>query len=325
MDIKLVAPEIRRSIARFGTPPLQRRSAQRLLKLADRLVPAVATPGTVVEELRNRAITARVIRPMVSGPSPGGAVLWFHGGGFVFGTTRQDAALLGRTAVELGIPTVSVDYPLAPAAKVVDMVETGYRAWTWLTEHAGDLGIRADRIVIGGESAGAQIAAVLAQYIHDRGGPQPAGAWLFAPGTDDRIAASNPEEARRPGSHFIIDRKTYLELVPEFSGHAAGSAEMPDYVFPNRRKDLSGLPPTWLYCGSIELFREEIGVYAERLKAAGVPTELVVIDGAVHAFEVLAPRTKLAQHLFTQAIAWLRGIVGRPGQGAEISPAATSS
>ena len=59
---------------------------------------------------------------------------------------------------------------------------------------------------------------------------QPAGAWLFASGTDDRIAASKPEEAVRPGSHFILDRKTYLELVLEFLGYAPGSPEMPDYV-----------------------------------------------------------------------------------------------
>lgn len=305
MDIGLVDPEIRRIVARLGSIQLQRPEVRLLARAMYAVMPAARTPGTIVERVHEADIVARIVRPVEARRSIG-AVLWFHGGGFVIGTTKQDAALLGRASAELGIPTCSVRYPLAPRARIDEMLEVAYRAWTWFVAHAEECGVRADRIVIGGESAGAQLASVLAQCIRDRGGVQPAGVWLFGPATDDRIAASRPEEARRPGSHFIIDRRTYLALMPLFAGRPAGTADMPPYTFANRREDLAGLPPHWIYVGSIELFREEAAAYAERLRRAGVPTEFVVVDGAVHGFELLEPRSALAQGLFDQAIAWLR-------------------
>ena len=231
------------------------------------------------------------------------ALLWIHGGGLVIGNAAQDHARCARLALELDVVVASVEYRLAPRHPYPAALDDCLAAWTWVLEHAAELGVEARWTAVGGQSAGGGLAAALAQRIHDGAGTQPAAQWLFCPMLDDRTAADRSLDAVR---HFVWDNVSNRAGWTAYLGTAAGAEKVPAYAVPARRDDLAGLPPAWIGTGDVELFYEEDRSYAERLTAAGVPCVLDVVPGAPHAFETVAARTPVAREYCARAEAWLR-------------------
>jgi len=231
------------------------------------------------------------------------ALLWVHGGGLVIGNAAQDRARCARLAMDLDVVVASVEYRLAPRHPYPAALDDCLAAWTWVLDHAADLGVDSRRIAIGGQSAGGGLAAALAQRIHDGAGTQPAAQWLFCPMLDDRTAADRNLDAVR---HFVWDNVSNRVGWTAYLGSAPGAEDVPTYAAPARRDDLAGLPPAWVGAGDVELFFEEDRSYAERLTAAGVPCVLDVVPGAPHAFETVAARTPVAREYCARAEAWLR-------------------
>ncbi|HEY0261248.1 MAG TPA: alpha/beta hydrolase [Lacisediminihabitans sp.] len=236
-----------------------------------------------------------------------GALLWIHGGGLLFGDARQDEVLCAETAHELGIPVVSANYRFAPDHPFPAPLDDVRAAWAWLQAHAAELGVDPARIVVGGESAGAGLAASLVQRVHDEGGTQPLAQWLFAPMIDDRTAADESLDAIE---HWVWNNRANRFGWSGYLGTAFGQAEAPAYAAAARRVELSGLPRTYIAVGDIELFYAEDVDYARRLERAGAEVVLDVVPGAPHGFENWARDTEPAKALLLRARAWLRDALG---------------
>jgi acetyl esterase/lipase len=213
----------------------------------------------------------------------------------------MDDVLCGETARETGATIVSVDYRLAPRHPFPAAIDDAHAAWLWVQRHLDELGLDADRIAIGGQSAGGGLAASLVQRVHDEGGAI-AAQWLFCPMLDDRTAV---DRARDGVDHFVWSNRSNLVGWSSYLGSAIGSATLPPYAAAARRDDLSGLPPTWMYTSDIELFHDEDLAYAQRLESAGVDTTLEIVSGAPHGFEAWAADSVLARDIVSRARTWL--------------------
>ena len=248
----------------------------------DMLVDDVTVPNT-------DGLRVRLYRPK-SLTTTAGAMLWFHGGGYVQGSLEQDERTNIQFARELGITVAAVGYRLAPAHPSPAAVKDGYAALEWLVANAAERHIDPTRIALGGASAGAGLAASLALYAHDKGTISPAFQLLLYPMLDDRTVTRTDHDTRHvriwtPGSNDYA-WTSYL-------GEAPGGANVSPYAAPSRRDDLRGLPPAWLGVGSLDLFHDEGVAYAARLNASGVACETYVVDGAFHAFDVVFPMARV--------------------------------
>nr|WSZ99050.1 alpha/beta hydrolase [Streptomyces sp. NBC_00857] len=237
-----------------------------------------------------------------AGGGSGAALLWVHGGGYVIDDVVQDDAFCSETARELGIVVVSANYRLASEHPFPAALDDILAAWQWLRESAGLLGVDQERIAVGGSSAGAGLAACLAQRLHDAGGTRPAGQWLFSPMLDDRTAARRELDVVR---HRVWDNSANRTGRGAYLGVEPGGPRTPDYAAAARRTDLRGLPPAWISVGDIDLFTDECHSYAERLRDAGVACDFDLVVGAPHGFEAWAPDTRVARGLLKRGRVWL--------------------
>ena len=244
-------------------------------------------PTTTKSEVRQAGdVPVRVYQPANARPG-GPAVLWVHGGGYIFGTGLDEDARLNGWADAFGCRIVSVEYRLAPEAPYPGPLEDCYTALTWM---ADELPIDRRHIVVVGQSAGGGLAAGLALLARDRGEVPLAYQLLIYPMIDDRnITPSSSLNAVvwSPGAN-VLGWRAYL-------GDRYGTDDVPIYAAPSRATDLSGLPPTFLCVGTLDVFRDEDIAYAGRLMEAGVPTELHVYPGAPHGFEIFAPAARVSR------------------------------
>ncbi|WP_434421190.1 alpha/beta hydrolase [Nannocystis pusilla] len=216
----------------------------------------------------------------------GPAYLHMHGGGYVMGSPHLAAARNQALASALGCVVVSVDYRLAPETPFPGPVEDCYAALKWLHEHAEELGVDRKRIAIGGESAGGGLAAALGLLARDRGEVPVAFQLLVYPMLDDRTCVE-PEPSPYVGE-FVWTRENNHFGWRALLGGEPGGEEVSPYAAAGRASDLSGLPPTYIAVGALDLFLGEDVAYAQRLLRAGVPTELHVYPGAFHGFDLVA-------------------------------------
>jgi acetyl esterase/lipase len=215
------------------------------------------------------------------------ALLHMHGGGFVFGFAGQSGPFLQTVAQNCGCVVVSVDYRLAPETHFPGSLEDNYTALRWLYKNADELGVDRKRIAIGGESAGGGHSALLAIAARDRREIPILFQLLLYPVLDDRTGSTR--QAPPYIGQFVWNAGSNRFAWTSFLGVPAGSATVPAGAVPARVENLAGLPPAFIGVGALDLFVDEDVEYARRLIDAGVPTELHVIPGAYHGFDVLVP------------------------------------
>ncbi len=305
MDIDAADPALRRSLSRLPAIDPSKALVRFLGRHATAVLPGYRNRSVTTTRARAGGIRLRIHRS-TSGPM-GPAVLWFHGGGMVLGSPKQDDRMCADTAAELGITVIGASYRLAPEAPFPAAHQDAFAAWEWVQAHAVELGIDPSRVVVGGESAGGGVAAGLVQRLHDGAGVQPVAQWLFAPMLDDRTAARRELDSL---DHLVWNNRANLYGWGAYLGDEPGAEEVAPYAVPARRTDLSGLPPTWLCVGDIELFHDEVVHYAARLRAADVPVELDVIPGGAHGFEAWAPTAPISLRLLDRARHWLASTLG---------------
>ena len=291
MDIQRVAPELRPYYQFLPAIPFHNRFLQFLMRFSLGLIGRRRQlKGVRVERTRIGPAGLRFYQP-ASG-SCGAGLLWMHGGGFMIGSAAQDDGICSAFARRLGLVVVSVAYRLAPEHPFPAALDDCSAAWKWLLVNAPDLGLDPGRIALGGMSAGGGLAACLAHKILDSAGRQPAAQLLLYPMLDDRTAADHSLDELQ---HYLWNNHNNRAGWTAYLGQEPGQPGTPDYAAAARRTELSGLPPTRIGVGDIDLFYAENRAYAERLNAAGVACEWDLVPMAPHGFQVVAPRAVVSQ------------------------------
>jgi triacylglycerol lipase len=230
-------------------------------------------------------------------------ILHIHGGGYVMGSARSMAPLQKPLVQKLGCAMVAVEYRLAPETRAPGAVEDCYAALAWLAAHAAEIGVDPKRIGVMGESAGGGLAAALALLARDRAEYRLAFQHLIYPMLDDRTSAETADVHPFAGE-FIWTHHNNRFGWNALLGVPAGSDGVSPYAAPARAESLSGLPPTFISTGALDLFVDENVDYAQRLIRAGVPTEFQVYAGAFHAFD-FAPQAGVAERARRDSLAAL--------------------
>jgi acetyl esterase/lipase len=252
-------------------------------------------------------VSLLVIRPAgLSEPVPG--LFYVHGGGMILGGNRDGVAPLLDWSAELGVVLISVEYRLAPEHPHPAPAEDAYAGLTWAAEHAEELGVDPQKLVIMGMSAGGGIAAACALMARDRGGPALAGQLLACPMLDDRNTTPSSHELHGTGAW---DRESNLTGWTALLGDQRGAPDVSPYAAPARATDLSGLPPAFIDVGSVETFRDEDLDYAARIWRAGGDAELHVWPGAFHGFTEFAPQARLSRLALAAQLEWLRRLLSK--------------
>lgn len=208
-------------------------------------------------------------------------MLYFHGGGFVFGTPEQVDFQLYALAMDTGYLIVSVDYRLAPEHPFPAAIEDGYAALLWLCRNAAGLPADTRRIMVAGASAGGALATGIARMSRDQQGPAVGFQLLIYPVADHTLDYPSVEEfADAPlwtRSNAAICWKHYL-------GHQPGPVS--PYASPLSATEFADLPKTFMLVCGLDTLRDEGIRYAQQLMQAGVPVELQVWPDAVHVFDL---------------------------------------
>ncbi len=256
---------------------------RRDLVRADRLLGGAQPIGAVTERqiagpagpLRLRFYTPRDLR----GPSP--ALVWFHGGGFTLGDLDSHDAVCRYLAEQAMVRVVAVDYRLAPEHPFPAAVDDCLAAWSWVCENASGLALDPDRIAVGGDSAGGNLATVVAQEMVRSGGPVPRFQLLVYPVTDFTTITRSRREFGH--GYFLTE-----DLMDEFSGaYLARGEDRSDPRISPIRGDLHELPPAHVVTAAFDPLRDEGEAYAEALREAGVPVTAQREEGLIHGFATM--------------------------------------
>jgi acetyl esterase/lipase len=217
-----------------------------------------------------------------------------HGGGFIVPLLPIYDGLMRNYTKRTGVPMVLVDYRVAPEYPHPIPVEDCHTALCWLADNATELGVDLDRIAVMGESAGGGLGAGVALLARDRGGPAVAQQLLIYAMLDDRTIEPDPQ---LPPEYLVFSYDDNRTGWAALLGAQWPRDAVSPYAAPARAPDLSGLPATYIDVGDLDILRDESIEYARRLMAAGIPTELHVIPGLPHGFDMLAPDAVVTQRV----------------------------
>ena len=282
-----------------------------------RAIPADPTVGGLVEKVgavheqrtipgyAGGGIEASIFRPAVRSPQAPG-ILYLHGGGMIFGNRFGGVGAYLPFVASHGAVVVAVDYRLAPEHRDPIPVEDCFAALAWTAEHAGELGIDPQRVVVAGQSAGAGLAAGVTLLARDRGGPEISAQLLVSPMLDDRNDTASAHQIDGVG---VWDRTSNVTGWSSLLGERRGGDDVAATSAPGRAEHLADLPPAFISVGSAEVFRDEAVAYASRIWADGGVAELHVWPGGFHGFENFAPASRLAEAAAAARDNWLTRIL----------------
>ena len=257
-------------------PKAYREMESRSLLMAQPQEP-IAKTGDFTIPLDGRDIRVRFYYPTEEGPMP--ALVYYHGGGWVIGSLETHDSVCRALANHAGCAVFSVDYRLAPESKFPAAVHDAYDSLVWIANHASDLGILPDRIAVGGDSAGGNLAAVACLIAKERKGPRIAHQLLFYPSTGfTELLPSLEENAEGymlTGEMMEWFRKQYLNNEEE---------NLHPYFAPVVVEDLSGLPPATILTAQFDPLRDVGRAYADKLRANGVETSYKNYEDLIHGF-----------------------------------------
>lgn len=237
-------------------------------------------------------------------PRPG--IVYAHSGGMIFGDRFSGVDLVLDWVDLIGVVLVLVEYRLAPEHPDPCPREDMYAALEWTAAHADELGIRPERLLVAGASAGGGLAAGLALAARDRGGPALCGQVLDYPMLDDRCVTGSTGQFDGIGVWDRVSNETGWDAL---LGRARGGPDVSPYAAPSRATDLGGLPPAFIDVGAAEIFRDEAIAYADALWRAGGDAELHVWSGAFHACDIFAPHTGVGRSMIGARNAWVEKVL----------------
>ncbi len=274
--------------AAAGLPPyptLAPTDARRVMELRTAMTTGDPPPVARVEDRRMPGPGGLLLRLYTpDGPGPLPVLVYFHGGGFVLGSVDTHDHLCRALANAAGCLVASVDYRLAPEHRFPAAVEDSYAATCWVAANAASLGADPTRVAVGGDSAGGNLAAVVALLARDQGSPTLCHQLLLYPVTDYSF---DTPSYRENASGFMLGR---ADMEWYWSHYLATEVDgLHPHASPLRAEDLRGLPPALVITAEFDPLRDEGEAYAERLREAGVRTTLTRYEGMIHGFVRMAP------------------------------------
>ena len=262
--------------------------------------PAMAETADRWVFARGRRILCRVHRPRTDALLP--ALIWFHGGGWVWASIDTHDRLMREYAAGAGVAVIGVDYALSPEARFPQAVEECAAVTRFLAEHGADWGIDPARLILGGDSAGGNLALATALALRDAGGPRPSGILAAYPVCDSRF---DTPSYRDYGSGYGLTTEKMRFYWQVYVPHDADRAHP---LAAPLRADLTGLPPVRLLIAECDVLRSESEALAGKLRDAGVPVESTLYTGTVHGFIRCLDSVGKARQAMADALAWLRAM-----------------
>jgi len=247
-------------------------------------------------------VGARVYTPSAPAPTPRPLVVFFHGGGWVWGNVRSYDPFCAHVARQVDAVVVSVDYRLAPEHRMPTAAEDCYDATVWLAAQAGELGADGSRLAVCGDSAGGNLAAVVALLARDRGGPPIAHQVLIYPGTDATLSSPSLQERAGGPVLTLASVRAYREMYL-----GPGGDERDVRISPLLADDLSGLAPALVQSAALDPLRDDASRYAAALEAAGTPVRYTEYAGAPHGYISIPGVVRGARQALAEIVTELSG------------------
>jgi len=261
----------------------------------------INTVGVEIENREAGSIPVRIYRG-ASAPAP--AAIYCHSGAFVLGNLDTDDFQCVEFARRGRCTVISVDYRLAPEDPYPAGLDDAAAVLAWVHDNGTNLGVDTSRLAIAGSSAGAALAALLAQRAAAGTAPAILFQMLHQPVLDDRPMPSKEEFDATPGFDG--------PAVTQMWRHYAAGERVPADAVPGRAGELVGVASALITCSEIDPLRDEAVDYALRLMWAGVATELHVFPGTCHGFDSLLPEWETTQQLFDLQGSALRRALHQP-------------
>ena len=306
-------PDAAERIASFGEVALMRQRGLAAVRAGLEAaplppdMPEMASVRDVVIPGPGGDIPARVYRP---GNNVGVPVLvYLHGGGLVMGSNHSFEPLARELASASAATVVAVDYRLAPESPPPAQFDDAYAATQWVSQHAAELGVDAERLAVIGDSAGGSLAAAVALAARDRGGPTICAQVLLYPGLDRDMSA--------PSIRVLADAPLLArDDIDYMHALADGDVGPPNdpYLVPAYATELSGLPPAIVVTGGCDPIRDWGERYAGRLRDAGVQTTYTRYPGMYHGFLMRCDTTARGRLAIAEIGAQMRAKFAHPIQ-----------
>jgi len=284
-DLDPQARQFLTAIAAAGLPPLSKLTPA--LARERNIVKAFSFKPVHVSSVRNILIDGpfgeiplRIYTPEGSGPFP--VLMYLHGGGWVVGKLDDYDAVCTILTRDSGHVVISLDYQLSPEAHFPVALEEGYATLEWVADNYNLIEADPLHIAVGGDSAGANMAAVLAMMARDRKGPAIRFQLLICPATN--LSDTGTGSYHQFGSGFWVPE----ELMQWYINHYLENKEhvTHPYVSPLLAEDLTGLPPAFLVIAEFDILKDEAESYGKRLRDAGVRVEVKTYPGQIHDFVI---------------------------------------
>lgn len=264
---------------------------------------AIGSVADIAIEAAHGPIAARHYAPAESGARA--LLVYYHGGGFVLGDLDGHDSLCRRICRDADMHVLSVDYRLAPEHPFPAAVDDAFAAFRWVCAHAKDLGALPDRIAVGGDSAGGNLAAVVSQKAMAAGGPAPCAQVLLYPALD-RTVERRSLELFREG--YLIGRTDIEWYHLQYTGSTVAQPDPAQH--PLLAKDLAGVAPALIVTAGFDPLRDEGEAYADALRQADVPVVLKRFDGMLHGFCSMATISPACDAAVSDIVAGLRALIG---------------
>ena len=296
---------------RSKLPPLHTLSAaDARVQMAARDIPGLRKPAVasvVNRDMRGPggSLPLRIYTPHGEGPFP--LMVFFHGSGFVVCDLDTHDAMCRNLCDGTGCVVVSVDYRLAPEHKFPAAPDDCLAATRWVAANAGALNGDAGKIMVAGDSAGGNLAAVTALRVRDEGGPKLIGQMLIYPVTDYHQPGTPSMEENAEGYGL-----TRLGMAWFWNHYVRSPGDgVHPHASPLRAATLAGLPPALVATAQYDPLRDEGEYYAEALRKAGVEVEMKRWDGMNHGFFFFPGLVDKATEAMDAACDWARRIIAR--------------
>ncbi|MDY6806983.1 MAG: alpha/beta hydrolase [Cyanobacteriota bacterium] len=296
-------------VASSKKPPLSSQTPEQVRKL-DRVFIHLSHLKETVAKVENRTIpgtggeiTLRIYTPQGVGPFP--VLVYFHGGGYAIGNLDMVDSICRTLTNGAECVVVSVEYRLAPEDKFPAAIEDGYSATLWAAENATAINGDACRMAVGGESAGGNLAAVVALMARDRCQPSLIYQLLIYPVTHHTSLST--ESRRLYAEDYFLTADSIAWYAKQYLPTAEDGKNT--YASPLLAEDLTNLPPALIITAELDPLRDEGEAYGDRLREAGVPVKVSRYDGTIHAFINLAGMLTLGQKALKEAASDLKAIM----------------